>query len=110
MELLNEMSAAKDQGLFGTEVWKEAVDSYLKLLAPVSPHIAEEIWQKLGNMESIHLAHWPVWDETALVVDSITLAVQINGKVRDRITVSTSASEEQIKSTALKLSSHWSDS
>jgi len=103
MELMNEMSDAKAKGLFGSECWIEAVDSYLKMLAPVAPHIAEEIWMRLGKEGSVHVASWPEWKEAALRVDSITIAIQVNGKIRDRIVVPADANEEQIKNEVLNL-------
>ena len=101
MELLNHMVDAKEKGVYGTKTWVEAVETYLKLLAPVAPHITEEVWQKLGKESSIHLTSWPEWDENALIVNSITYAVQINGKVRDRVTIGIDATDEQIKNAAL---------
>jgi leucyl-tRNA synthetase len=72
------------------------------MLAPVAPHIAEELWTNhMGKPYSIHQQHWPTVDEAAAKEDSIELPVQINGKVRDRIVVSADASEEQIKAAAL---------
>ncbi|MDA0673816.1 MAG: leucine--tRNA ligase [Cyanobacteria bacterium] len=68
-------------------VFIEGVEVILKLLAPFAPHIAEELWQRLGHSESIHLQPWPVLDESALVADEITLVIQIMGKTRGTITV-----------------------
>jgi leucyl-tRNA synthetase len=72
------------------------------MLAPVAPHIAEELWtNQLGRPYSIHQQKWPEVDEAAAKDDTIELPVQINGKVRDRITVPADASEEEMKSAAL---------
>ncbi len=102
MELLNEMSKAAQSGAVGSPEWDEAVDYYLRMVAPVCPHIAEELWtEKLGKPYSIHTQPWPEVDESALEVEEITLAVQINGKVRDHIVVAAGASEEEIKAAAL---------
>jgi leucyl-tRNA synthetase len=102
MELLNEMYKAREAGAVGTSQWEEATEIYLKMLAPVAPHIAEEVWTtQLGKPYSIHQQPWPKVDEAAAKEDTIELPVQINGKVRDRITVAADASEEEIKSTAL---------
>jgi leucyl-tRNA synthetase len=74
----------------------------LKLLAPVAPHIAEELWtNQMGRPYSIHQQSWPKVDESAAKEDTIELPVQINGKVRDRVNVPADASEEEIKSAAL---------
>jgi leucyl-tRNA synthetase len=101
MELMNEMYKAREVGAVGTDEWKEAQEIYLKMMAPVTPHIAEELWAYLGKPYSVHTQQWPVVDEAATKEDSIELPVQINGKVRDRITVPAEATEDQIKSAAL---------
>ena len=102
MELLNEMYKAREAGAVGTSQWEEAIEIYLKMLAPVAPHIAEELWtEQLGKPYSIHQQKWPEVDESAAKEDTIELPVQINGKVRDRITVAAGASEEEIKTAAL---------
>ncbi|NPV86921.1 MAG: leucine--tRNA ligase [Anaerolineae bacterium] len=100
MELLNEMGRLKPQ-VWGTEAWDEAVDIYLRMLAPVAPHITEEIWERLGKRYSIHTQPWPEVDVEAAKEDELTIAVQINGKLRDHITVPADANEEMVKSTAL---------
>jgi leucyl-tRNA synthetase len=102
MELLNEMYKAREAGAVGSPEWDEALELYLKMLAPVAPHIAEELWtHQMGRPYSIHQQKWPKVDEAATKEDTIELPVQINGKVRDRIHVAADASEEEIKSTAL---------
>ena len=102
MELLNEMYKAREAGVVGTPEWDEAQEIYLKMLAPVAPHITEELWTNhLGKPYSIHQQKWPQVDEAAAKEDSIELPVQINGKVRDRITVPAEATEDEIKSAAL---------
>ena len=102
MELLNEMYKAREAGAVGTPEWEEATEIYLKMLAPVAPHITEELWTNhLGKPYSIHQQSWPKVDEAAAKEDTIEIPVQINGKVRDRITVAADASEDEIKSAAL---------
>jgi leucyl-tRNA synthetase len=102
MELMNEMYKAREAGAVGSPEWKEAQEIYLKMMAPVTPHIAEELWTNhLGKPYSIHQQMWPTVDEAATKEDSIELPVQINGKVRDRITVPAEATEDEIKSAAL---------
>ena len=82
--------------------WAEAQDIYLRMLAPVAPHIAEELWTNhLGKPYSVHQQSWPKVDEAAAKEDSIEIPVQVNGKVRDRVVVPADASEEEIKSAAL---------
>jgi leucyl-tRNA synthetase len=102
MELMNEMYIAREAGAVGSPEWSEAQEIYLKMLAPIAPHIAEELWTNhLGKPYSIHQQMWPQLDEEAAKEDMIELPVQINGKVRDRITISAEAGEDEIKSTAL---------
>jgi leucyl-tRNA synthetase len=101
MELMNEMYKAREAGAAGTPEWAEAQEIYLKMMAPVAPHISEELWSQMGKPYSIHQQSWPAVDEAATKEDSIEIPVQVNGKVRDRIVVSADANEEQIKSAAL---------
>ncbi len=102
MELLNEMYKARENGAAGSKEWNEAIDIYLRMMAPVTPHIAEELWAEYGKLYSIHTQSWPKVDEEAAKEDEITLAVQVNGKVRERITVAADASEDFIQAEALK--------
>jgi leucyl-tRNA synthetase len=85
----------------GSPEWNEAIDTLLKLMAPITPHIAEELWVRRGNPYSIHQQSWPVYDAAAAADDLITLVVQINGKVRDRIEVAADISEADAKTAAL---------
>jgi leucyl-tRNA synthetase len=102
MELLNEMYKAREAGAVGTAEWDEATEIYLKMLAPVAPHITEELWTNhLGKPYSIHQQSWPKVDEAAAKEDLIEIPVQVNGKVRDRITISADASGNEIESAAL---------
>jgi leucyl-tRNA synthetase len=101
MELLNVMLKAREQGASGTSEWEEALDLYLLMMAPVTPHIAEELWSLRGKPYSIHTQAWPVVDEVAAAEDMITLVIQINGKLRDRIYVPVNISQEEAKASAL---------
>jgi leucyl-tRNA synthetase len=101
MELLNEMLRAKQQGAMGTPAWDEAVEIYIKMLAPVCPHITEELWSLLGRPYSIHTQDWPKVNEDATREEEITLVLQVNGKVRDRLTMPVNMSEEDAKKAAL---------
>ena len=102
MELMNEMYKAREAGAVGSPEWDEAQDIYLRMLAPVAPHIAEELWTNfLGKPYSVHQQSWPKVDEAAAKEDSIEIPVQINGKVRDRIVVPAEAGEETIRAAAL---------
>ncbi len=102
MELLNEMITAKDGGVAGTREWAEAQDLYLRMMAPVTPHIAEELWSRLGKPYSIHQQPWPEVDPEAEAEEEITLVVQVNGKLRERIQVRADISEDDAKALALE--------
>jgi leucyl-tRNA synthetase len=101
MEFSKTLGQAKETPVYGTEAWNEAIRTLLLLMAPVTPHIAEELWMRLGYPYSIHQQAWPAYDEVAAADEVITLAVQVNGKVRDRIQVSADASEDAVCQAAL---------
>jgi leucyl-tRNA synthetase len=101
MELLNEMYKAREMGAVGTPEWDEATDYYLRMMAPVAPHIAEELWFYLGKPYSIHQQPWPEVDEEAAAEEEITLVIQVNGKVRDRVAVPADINEADAKAVAL---------
>ncbi|NSW51213.1 MAG: leucine--tRNA ligase [Anaerolineae bacterium] len=101
MELSNLMIQSKQDGASATRAWDEAVDIYLKMMAPVTPHIAEELWAGLGKPYSIHTQYWPKVDNEAAAEDEITLVVQVNGKVRDKIVVPADISDADAEKTAL---------
>ncbi len=101
MELLNMMYDLRN-GTEGTPAWDEAVDIYLRMMAPVTPHIAEELWTNvLGKPYSVHLQPWPELDEEAAKEDVVVLPVQVNGKLRDRIELPAGFSKEDAEKAAL---------
>lgn len=81
-------------------VWNEAISSFLQLLAPFAPHLTEELWHEIGNDDSIHFGHWPVWDEKLIVEDIITIVVQVNGKVRASLEVDAKITDDEMVKTA----------
>lgn len=85
MELVNGLYQYREVADYNKAVMAEAVDTLVLLLAPFIPHVTEELWQNLGHEESVHKQKWPVVDEAALVADEVTVIVQVNGKVRDKI-------------------------
>ena len=104
MELRNAILAAKKDVNVAQKAWTEAVESLLLLLAPITPHLAEELWERRGKDSSIHLEPWPKWDADMVKEESITLVVQINGRVRDRIVVPEGIDDDSLKSKALSSS------
>ncbi len=101
MELVNAIYAFDDKAGCPAEL-REALEATIALLAPFVPHIAEELWHCLGHRKSLEEAGWPAWDAEALVEDEKTIVVQVNGKVRGKVTVSADADEESVKAMALE--------
>ncbi|MBM4306530.1 MAG: leucine--tRNA ligase [Deltaproteobacteria bacterium] len=105
MELVNEIYASevKDRDdEISKKLIKEAIKTTVILLSPFVPHFAEELWEALGNKESVIQRAWPDYDPEAVLEDEVLIVVQVNGKLRDRITVPASYGEEEIKNWALK--------
>ncbi|MEE8474624.1 MAG: leucine--tRNA ligase [Myxococcota bacterium] len=101
MSLRNDLRGARREAAVGAEAWNEAIRTLLLLMAPLVPHIAEELWSRRGLEYSIHQRRWPTADPALLVGDTIKLAVQVNGKRRDEIEVATDADEDAIRRAAL---------
>lgn len=101
MELTNLMTKLKETDVVDTSAWEEARDTLILLMAPFTPHIAEELWVRTGHDYSVHQQPWPTWDEELTKEETITLVVQINGKVRDKITAPAGLSEDEAKRLAL---------
>ena len=103
MELVNAMHAYRDAAeTVQPALLRETVEALLRLLAPFAPHIAEEIWQQLERSGSIHQQAWPKWDAEAIKTDSVEIVVQINGKVRDKLTVPSELSSAELEKVALQ--------
>ncbi len=101
MGLRNEIKAAVRNQSIGRETWEEIVNTMLRLMAPITPFVTEELWSRLGLPYSIHLQEWPEYDADIAAEDVVTLVVQINGKVRDKIQVPADISEEDAKAKVL---------
>jgi leucyl-tRNA synthetase len=101
MALRNTLKAARSTATCGTAAWDEALDSLLLLLAPIAPHISEELWQRRHPGPSVHVQRWPAWDAEAAKEDVITLVVQVNGKVRGKIEVPAGVDEAAARELAL---------
>jgi leucyl-tRNA synthetase len=111
MEYTNGLTHAKEAGPVDADAWRDAIDTLLLLVAPSAPHLAEELWQRTsaeggsasggGHTYSIHNQSWPEWDEELAREEEITLVVQVNGKLRDRLQVPAGVTEEQAKNIAL---------
>ena len=108
MELVNALYLAREehpstQGMTiqAKTVWKEALQTIVILLSPFAPHIAEELWKRLGNTSSVLKAVWPSQDEDIIKTEKMTLVIQVNGKLRGKIEVPADLTEEAIKQQAL---------
>jgi len=99
MELLN---TVRSPGNVHSAVLREAVESMLILISPIAPHFSEELWSRLGHPESIFRASWPEVDPEALRVEEVTLAVQVNGKIRNRVTLPVGAGKDEVEQAALE--------
>jgi leucyl-tRNA synthetase len=101
MKLKNFVKDALKSGTLGEAAYEQAVSVMLRLMAPVAPHIAEELWSRMGWEYSVHQQPWPEYDPEKAKEDEIALVVMINGKPRENIMVSPDISEEDAKATAL---------
>ena len=101
MEFNNHLVKMRTTPLVRTAVWGEAVRALLLMLAPTTPHLSEELWRRLGNTESVHLQAWPQWDEALAADETITLVIQINGKLRDRMEAPAGIVEDEARNLAL---------
>ncbi len=100
MELLNHLQKAPMETSADRQVLGEAIDAVVRMLAPITPHICEQLWIELGHEEPLSFTAWPDVDESALVEDEKLIVVQINGKVRAKLTVPADASAEQVEQQA----------
>jgi leucyl-tRNA synthetase len=101
MELTNSLSQARKDGFSDSEIYQETVDSLLKLAAPIAPHVTEELWSLRGHDYSIHTQPWPQADAALAAEDEITLVIQVNGKVRDKIQAPADIDEDGARELAL---------
>jgi len=100
MDYVNFLYAQRDKG--SPEVaWREAMETLMLMLAPIAPHLAEELWMRTGHAYSIHQQPWPEWSEELIKEEFFTLVVQVDGKVRDRLEVPATITEEEAKELAL---------
>ncbi|OUC07375.1 leucine--tRNA ligase [Litorilinea aerophila] len=103
MELNNLLLRLKETPVYGSALWQEAIETLILLMAPIFPHISEELWHRLGHTESVHLQRWPEGDPEKAREEEITVVVQVNGKVRDKLLVSPGTDKATLESQALAL-------
>ena len=98
MEAQNEVLevwADRPQNLDAAQ-WREIAETFTLVLAPMTPHVAEELWQRLGHDESVLDQAWPAWDEALAADEVVTVVVQVNGKLRDRLEVPVDAARDDV--------------
>ena len=98
---ISQLMIFTNEGFKNPSVPKEFIEGYIKMVAPFAPHVAEELWNHIGHTESLTYEAWPTYEEAKTVNQEITVVVQINGKVRDKLQVATGTSKEELEKMAL---------
>ncbi|WP_221074219.1 leucine--tRNA ligase [Agarivorans aestuarii] len=101
MELMNKLTKADQSDANNRAVTREAINAVVLMLSPITPHVCAQLWQQLGNEGEIDTADWPVADEKAMVEDSKLIVVQVNGKLRAKLTVAADADQEAVQALAM---------
>ncbi len=101
MECNNALIKQQNEPVARTAAYRRTLETMMQLLAPMAPHMTEELWHMTGHADSIHTSFWPMYDEAMTVDDTFTLVVQVNGKVRERIEVAQDISEEEVRKQVL---------
>lgn len=100
MELVNKIYAYPEQSDRG--IYARAIETVIVLLAPITPHITEEMWRMTGSEDSVHEQNWPSYDESALVLDEIEIVLQINGKVKEKLKIPAQLSKKEMEDLAVE--------
>ena len=103
MELVNQLYKIKDKDKFNSKAWQFVLESLAMLLAPFAPHIAEELWHQLGHEDTVHIDHWPQLDKKWLSTQTMTIVVQVNGKLRGQLEIARDTPEAEIVAAAQEL-------
>ncbi len=101
MELLNAVGRFSDDSTQGRAVRQEALEVSVLVLSPIVPHVCHALWMELGHETAVVNERWPKVDESALVQDTVEIVVQVNGKLRSRITIPVGADEAAVREAAL---------
>jgi leucyl-tRNA synthetase len=101
MELSSGLQRALDEATASRMACEEAFDALLQLLHPIAPHITEELWERRGHPELLLESSWPAWDPNKLIREQVTLVVQVDGKLRDRIEVPADSGKGELEAAAL---------
>ncbi|MBE6020831.1 MAG: leucine--tRNA ligase [Clostridiales bacterium] len=97
MELVNEVYRYKENKDINAELLKAAVEDLIRILSPFTPHICEEMWEKLGHTNSVYTESWPTYDESALVKDEVEIVIQINGKLKEKLNVANGLTKDELE-------------
>jgi leucyl-tRNA synthetase len=101
-ELMKLSNALGEAGILDSPVYAEGIRTLVLLMAPFAPHIAEELWQALGGLDSVHRQSWPSYDPAALVADTVTIVIQVNGKLRGSFEAPAEVTPEEQEQLALR--------
>lgn len=102
MEMINGLYKIKEsQGIDTSDEWRFALESLIQILAPFAPHITEELWHEMGHDDTVHVGHWPKWDEKYLKSDTMTIIVQVNGKLRAKLELPSDMDKQGVEAAAL---------
>lgn len=102
MESVNALYKLKEQSpVTKSGEWQFALESLLMVLSPFAPHITEELWHDLGHTDTIHVDHWPEWDDTLIASETMTIIVQVNGKLRAKLELAKDSTEAEVKNAAI---------
>lgn len=110
MECVNGLYKLKTDGF--SSAWQQPLEVLVRLLSPFAPHMSAELWQQLGHDSQLDFVDWPKWDEAKIVQDTMTIVVQVNGKLRSKLELSVDTNEEVVKQMALadeKVGAHIAD-
>jgi leucyl-tRNA synthetase len=101
IEYVNELMKLREGEVARTPEWREAIETLVLLMAPSVPYVAEELWERLGNPYSVHRQGWPEYDQALTVANEVEVAVQVNGKLRDRLMLPVDLGEDAARAAAL---------
>ena len=102
MEMVNGLYKIKESyGIDMLDEWRFALESLIQILAPFAPHITEELWHEMGHDDTVHVGHWPKWDEKYLKSDTMTIIVQVNGKLRAKLELPSDMDKQGVEVAAL---------
>jgi len=102
MEMVNGLYKIKESyGIDMLDEWRFALESLIQILAPFAPHITEELWHEMGHDDTVHVGHWPKWDEKYLKSSVMTIIVQVNGKLRAKLELPSDMDKQGVEAAAL---------